>query len=651
MFIKKIRIKNWMAFRGKTVLEGLGQGPIAIVAQYADNARRSNWAGKTALLEAIRFAITGLHRKRLEDSVITYGEAETSVEVEFSTGLTISRVRPRGGPTVLRVFNANGVHERDAAEQVLLRELRLGADDLDNTNWISQGDTEALVGQTSGARRAVVSRWLELDRWERLGATAAKYAREAATDLEIVRRTDLEPEPRSEEEIVHDIEAANEELEVCARQIVEIDEELAAAASFSDIAPIRAKHEANVEAYRQSRDAVAALAKLTDEEVAAAVSAASDAAAKLRACEEDRARVQGLLIGDFDGECPVTCKACPVASDISKERDAFVERLDVIADRLGELREKSREAGALVREHQKLAAERTRGVSRLNVALAHARASKEALEAAETEAEEKGEAPSPERLRGLKERREEAKARERVASQSIGGLEEQLKRRAAYKERLAAREEALTKKARAARVAALAARALGPAGIPARIAAESLRGLEERANSLLAGTGLSFELAWERELKDPSPVCFECGHVYERKKREKECPSCSAPRGRKRSDELDILVNDGSEEIEDARMKSGGAKVMIACAIRLAGGMMLREKRGATLDVAFVDEPFGPLDAENREVLARTFASLLSSVGLEQAFVVSHDAALLDALPNRILITRDGNASRARLDS
>jgi rubrerythrin len=199
------------------------------------------------------------------------------------------------------------------------------------------------------------------------------------------------------------------------------------------------------------------------------------------------------------------------------------------------------------------------------------------------------------------------------------------------------------------RAAELVVRAFGPTGIPARIAAQQLIALEERANALLSGTGLSFTLGWERETRDAAPICYECGYSFKGKK-EKTCPSCDATRGFKRSEELEILVDAESGEAEDVRTASGGAKVLVASAIRLAGGLMLRELRGCRVAWTLVDEPFGALDAENREQLARTFAGMLGSVGLEQAFVVSHDAALLDALPCKIQITRDGSKSCISLE-
>jgi len=117
------------------------------------------------------------------------------------------------------------------------------------------------------------------------------------------------------------------------------------------------------------------------------------------------------------------------------------------------------------------------------------------------------------------------------------------------------------------------------------------------------------------------------------------------------SDELEILVDDGSGVIEDVKMKSGGARVLVASALRLTASLMLREIRGTPVGWATIDEPFGPLDAENREHLARVFSAMLGTVGLEQAFVVSHDVALLDAMPNRILIERTGGVSTVRLEA
>src|SRR5690606_30736081 len=136
MYVRGVRLLNWMAFAGAHYVGPLPAGPIAVVGRYVENSRRSNWSGKTAWLEAIRFALTGAHRKRLDDALITHGADRMEVELEMSTGLLVARIRPRGGPTVLRVTEPGGeVLERDAAEEYLARVLRLSLEDFDNTSW------------------------------------------------------------------------------------------------------------------------------------------------------------------------------------------------------------------------------------------------------------------------------------------------------------------------------------------------------------------------------------------------------------------------------------------------------------------------------------------------------------------------------------
>jgi DNA repair exonuclease SbcCD ATPase subunit len=155
--------------------------------------------------------------------------------------------------------------------------------------------------------------------------------------------------------------------------------------------------------------------------------------------------------------------------------------------------------------------------------------------------------------------------------------------------------------------------------------------------------------SWARELADKATACDECGYVYATKRGD-ECPTCKAPRGKKLAQELELLCDDGSGLEEDARFNSGGTRAIVGAAVRLAASAMLRRMRGSSAAWAIVDEPFGSLDAENREQLARTFAGMLNSVGLEQAFVVSHDPVLLEALPHRIVIDRDGSSSTPRFE-
>lgn len=655
-YVKRVSTVNWMAFRGPHVVGPLPRGPIAVVGRYAENGRRSNWAGKTAWLEAIRFALTGAHRKRTDDALISHGESLMVVEVELSTGLVATRTRPRGGPTVLVVADGEHRFERDAAEQHIARVLRLPVDDFDNTSWFGQGDVQALCGKTSGVRRETFARWLELDLWERMGKRAMQRAREARVALDVARQSSNGAPPRAPEVVAAEraaLESRRTQAQADRDQIAhQLDVAAATAGKLATVAARRADAEASARALQSIREQLSALpVALPPGRFAELDEARVTARAQLDAAEREITEVGHLLGGRFDGQCPVTCEACPVAEEVSGKRAAFVERGRVAKLERDRARTAVGELNAEISTARSNDDARLRLVGQMNEATKRARAARAALE-------EVSAGLDMEEVRRAEAERDDARAALarcdadlREIATALGRLAEEERQGALYATREAARLRQVEEAERAARVAQLVARGLGGSGIPARIAAVSLTGLEARANALLAGLGLSFTLTWERELADPAPACAECGHVYEKRARARECPSCGAPRSRKKSDELDVLVDDGSGEIEDVRAKSGGAKVLVASAIRLAGGMMLRERRGSPLEVAFVDEPFGELDLENRDALARTFAGLLSSVGLEQAFVVSHDAQLLAGLPARIVVTREGSSSRLELEA
>jgi DNA repair exonuclease SbcCD ATPase subunit len=657
MRLTEVLLQDWMCFAGSNKLEGLPAAPIAVIARFSDNRERSNWAGKTALLEAIRWALQGVHRKRVEDGIIFRGAPKAGVVLRFDTGLQVSRVRPRGGPTVLEIVGAGRpLLTRDAAEAELERILRLSSEDMRNTLWWGQGDTEALIGETSGDRRKVVGRWLELELWERLGKRATKELGTFRDALERARAvlTGLDS-GRPVADVERDLAIVEAKLRRADENIKAVEISLAGNPARDRKAAEVSKMETELqEAARRASAArqdyaMASGATVPAEELDARREASRAAGAKRGAAEGEERRALAVVGDGFDGECPVTCEACPVAEEV-REKDAAIQARAqaakvVHAKAAKESEEAFRRMEAAVNAQNQ--AEKSH--VRMDEAIGATRAISVRLDAARAEL---AEMPVPEP--------EDPGARARLSTLRTERDGEQIRVGALRREAQEARrrddgiEQARANVAVAegnARAAVLAARALGPTGIPAKIAADQLGALERRANALLSGMGLSFAFAWQRELQDQATECRECGHIYEKRSRAKECPSCGIDRGRKRSDELDVIVDDGSEELEDARVKSGGARVLVASAIRLAAAMMIRERRGSPLALAIVDEPFGALDAANRRELARTFGAMLGSVGLEQAFVVSHDEALLAALPARIVVTRDGRASRATLEA
>jgi exonuclease SbcC len=646
--IRTIEIVNWMPFGGSHVLD-LPAGAIAIRARYEDAPRRSNWAGKSALLEAVDWCLTGTHRKRVDDDLIHEGRDRVRARVVLEEGdylVEVDREKLRGKP-VRFVVRADGEeYERQAASDAVVRLLGLDAADYRATAYFVQDDVLGLVARPSGQRRQVVAEWLGLDAWGRVAARARARLGEVAARVEGMRAELAvrvrDRDARDADELAGEVGRSAGALFATREVIGEWEEELEVAADAEltrqDLARIERIRPEVVELREQIKVATPPASDLEESRRARAEALETLS----RACR-DLEEADRLRLGEFDGRCPVTCEACPVADGVRANGAAAERRHDAAL----EVRRGAEATMVTIRRSNEELEGRARAAARLrerhNALLEEGKRLRRAVD-------ERGSADPADDDRVAELRRTLAEAREAAADQAADLREAQIEERrvAGASEWIEERGRELDVLEREARAAALAAKAAGPTGIPAAISEAAVARLEDRANALLSGTGLSIEFAWERETKKLSPECEECGYSY-RGQRDKSCPACGAERGAKRSDELEILVHDGSRMIEDVRVKSGGAKVLVASAIRLAAGHMLRARRGSRCSWVSVDEPFGPLDAENREGLAATFGGMLAGVGLEQAFVVSHDAALLEALPHGIEIVRSGGSSRVEV--
>ena len=146
MRISKLRIKNWLCFKGEHTLT-LESKVYAVVARHEGDVERSNWLGKTSLLEAIDFALYGKHRHRTEDEWITRGEGVGEVELELE-GIRILRTRQRGKRTTLYYFEAgktDGQSIQDEAQKKVDELVGLSAEDFKATCYFEQRQMAHLV--------------------------------------------------------------------------------------------------------------------------------------------------------------------------------------------------------------------------------------------------------------------------------------------------------------------------------------------------------------------------------------------------------------------------------------------------------------------------------------------------------------------------
>jgi DNA repair exonuclease SbcCD ATPase subunit/predicted phosphodiesterase len=105
---------------------------------------------------------------------------------------------------------------------------------------------------------------------------------------------------------------------------------------------------------------------------------------------------------------------------------------------------------------------------------------------------------------------------------------------------------------------------------------------------------------------------------------------------------LDVLVDNGAEPRLDIAAYSGGQLDRIEFCVRMALGDLAEVMRDVRLGFVMMDEPGTHLDAEKKGALIRMLVGRAADGKCPVAVVVSHDPKLMSAIPNRLMVTRDG---------
>lgn len=647
MRIVRVWMTNWLRFVGDNTVD-LEPTVYGITAQYDGDDRRSNWAGKTGFIEAIRFALYGEHRSLTEDGWISHGEPGGSVSVTLSDGTLVTRSRKRGHATKLLVLRGTEEATGKAAQGVLNELLGLNVDDFEVTCWFGQKQMAKIIMARPVERFELVSSWVGLGPLQR----CEERVRETLTDLakrqERVRQeralveASLEglwrQQPllagvsqggawavlqQEQARLGGVVEAAAQRRQQCELALRELAASKEAAVARRDLEAVRSRGRLLNLQIEQGHVDVRGLE---------AVKARHDQAKRaLTLSGEDLKAKRSLAQGRFSGCCPVDGATCPVRDEINA--------------RVGENVELYREA-----QHAFDKATQDEGTARLELnALYDAQVKQQARVALRDDlrdqAAELVKVAAPPGLlvdEGAHDRavgalgqasQELAEAREalRVVGLALGELVT-LQDRLGY---VKLDEEGL---ARDAQVRRAALRIFGRQGAQKRIAEEALAEVERGANQILreAAVDLSLQVRWAREGQGLAAWCPECAAPFPQSAKVKTCAACGAERGLKVVERLDVELSD----------RSGAAEDLAGAALQLSAAAWLRRERGAAWSVAFLDEPFGALD----EALRRSFAAHLTSMlrgaaAFEQAFIIAHHPDVLDGLPGRLLVRAGAVAS------
>lgn len=220
-----------------------------------------NGNGKSALLDAMTWALWGEGRGRLEDDRIHLGEQEMLVDFEFEAsgdtfhvirkrtrgraagGLDFLQVTPEGG----RIPLTGGTITETQAE--IIRKIRMDYDTFVNSAFIAQGRANEFTKKRPADRKEVFRNVLGLQRYQDLADAAGERRKDAAAWLKETERNtgDAADEIRHLPAVEAAIQALACERESLRPQLNELQEEV-----------VQLKHAANDRA-RLEREALETL--------------------------------------------------------------------------------------------------------------------------------------------------------------------------------------------------------------------------------------------------------------------------------------------------------------------------------------------------------------------------------------------------------
>ena len=187
----KLKLRNFMCYRGDVP-------PLDFAGIHVASLCGENGAGKSALLDAITWALWGQSRARSDDDLIYAGQRDMEVEYEFFVGsdryrVIRKRARSKSGATAstllelqqaygdgYNTITGNTVRE---TQRKIIEILRLDYQTFINSAYLMQGRADEFTVKLPSRRKEVLAEILGLSFYDELEHRAREKAREVRDEL------------------------------------------------------------------------------------------------------------------------------------------------------------------------------------------------------------------------------------------------------------------------------------------------------------------------------------------------------------------------------------------------------------------------------------------------------------------------------------
>ncbi|MFH1662845.1 MAG: SMC family ATPase [Chloroflexota bacterium] len=232
MIPSKLKMRNFMPYRGD--IQPFSFDGIHTACICGDNGN-----GKSALIDAIIWALWGKSRVKSDDDLITLGEKDTEVEFDFFSGEQLYRIirkhsRPKSrkasGQSSLDLFIAdNGVFNvitgdtKSNTQQKVISLLNMDYDTFVNSAFLRQGHADDFTKQPPAKRKEVLANILGLSLYDRLEERARELSRQQNTKKSQLENAiqEIEQELAHKQELESSLNNAQSELSILEAEMKE----------------------------------------------------------------------------------------------------------------------------------------------------------------------------------------------------------------------------------------------------------------------------------------------------------------------------------------------------------------------------------------------------------------------------------------------
>lgn len=681
MFVRTLEIAGFMPYRDKFRLSFRNGQIIGITGQYGNDFSRSNRAGKSSFVDAQIWCLYGESRAKREIEII-HNEADfAQVSVELydpttDTATWVTRSRDKDNKGSLEITGAEG-EKKKVGQEIVNKLVGMSYEEFAFTAFFKQNDIDQFMQADSQKKKEILMKWIQKVKWEDFQEKANKFKIELMRDKDRIETLIAAlPDGDFDETVLlqeaADLKKDNDELKIqvdgLAKKRIDLNLKIKDLKSVDEKRNRAAELASKIQQLKnrrpdssQQRDA---LAKLTDllgkyeivtpdkykeiqDKRDKFVSAIANANAEINDFER-QIRSAGK---EMTGVCPILKQAC---SRIEPDPDHLNGLKSAIAgtrkkvERYQENQEKANKMIALYQKQNEWRQQKEKVELQIKASqqlesqiadLSNQRA--EVLKSIPQDAEEQI-SKANHKLAAIAGEQETLQTKIMQNDKRMGQITEIIKQYKEAKERKQSLDHQLKNIEVQLADAQYVEYMFGKNGIPSMELENSYNEIEEDANTILKKLKAPFHMEFEatRELKDWEPNCLACGTPFEKGEKTHKCKACGTDREKKRRDELSLKVFEGGVE-RQFYMDSGGGKVLLSVAMRLALTMLARRRKGASWGTIYLDEVFGSLDATNRRILSDLITSvLMKELGFEQVFVISHDQNIQTAFEDQIIVKR-----------